>query len=135
MFIRPCFKKSKGKKLAYWALVESYRTPRGPRQRVLAYLGQIGDEEILHAKAVGLKYAATGKSKPKFVQTRFDFDENLTMTEPERLEVDINNIKVENQKPFAKKFGGPWLALELIRLLQLDTFLKTVLPQGEEHVA
>ena len=26
---------------AYWALVESYRTERGPRPRVVAYLGQL----------------------------------------------------------------------------------------------
>ena len=43
MFIRPCYKKSNGKKLAYWALVESYRTAKGPRQRIVAYLGQLKD--------------------------------------------------------------------------------------------
>jgi len=43
MFIRPCYKKSNGKKLAYWALVESYRTAKGPRQHIVAYLGQLKD--------------------------------------------------------------------------------------------
>jgi len=43
MFIRPCYKKSNGNKLAYWALVESYRTAKGLRQRVVAYLGQLKD--------------------------------------------------------------------------------------------
>ena len=32
MFIRPCYRKKNGKRHAYWALVESYRTERGPRQ-------------------------------------------------------------------------------------------------------
>ena len=45
MFIRPCYKKSKGKRLAYWALVESYRTAKGPRQRVVAYLGKIKESK------------------------------------------------------------------------------------------
>ena len=34
MFIKPYYKKTNGKKLAYWALVESYRTAKGPRQRI-----------------------------------------------------------------------------------------------------
>ncbi len=37
MFIRPCYRNKDGKRHAYWALVESYRTQRGPRQRVVAY--------------------------------------------------------------------------------------------------
>jgi len=41
MFLRPCYRKKNGKRHAYWALVESYRTARGPRQRVVAYLRAI----------------------------------------------------------------------------------------------
>ena len=33
-----------------------------------------------------------------------------------------------------RQFGGPWLALELIRTLQLDEFLKRAMPEGREHV-
>jgi hypothetical protein len=40
MFVRPIHVAKNGKRHAYWALVESYRTDRGPRQRVVAYLGQ-----------------------------------------------------------------------------------------------
>jgi NAD(P)-dependent dehydrogenase (short-subunit alcohol dehydrogenase family) len=41
MFIRPCYRQKNGKRHGYWALVESYRTCRGPRQRVISYLGQM----------------------------------------------------------------------------------------------
>jgi hypothetical protein len=52
MFLRRCYRRRSGKRHAYWALVESYRTARGPRQRVVAWktLGQmckragLGDE-------------------------------------------------------------------------------------------
>ena len=44
MFIRPCDRKKDEKRHAYWALVESSRTERGPRQRIDAYLGRLGDE-------------------------------------------------------------------------------------------
>jgi len=40
MFIRPITVNKNGKRHGYWALVESYRTSRGPRQRVVSYLGQ-----------------------------------------------------------------------------------------------
>jgi len=122
MFIRPCYKKSNGKKLAYWALVESYRTPQGPRQRVVAYLGQLKE-----AQRKGVKHVADRKNKPQFVQTQLFDNEQL---EPVWVEIDANGVRVENEKDF----GGPWLALELVKLLGLDDFLKQHLPPGEEHV-
>ena len=123
MFIRPCYKKSNGKKLAYWALVESYRTERGPRQRVIAYLGQLEEP-----KRKGVKKAAEGKSKPKFVQTKLFDDGKL---EPECLEINANAVRVENEK----SFGEPWLAIELIKLLGLDAFLKHQMTPGDEQVS
>ncbi len=59
MFIRPYFRTTNGKRRAYWALVESYRTDRGPRQHVVAYLGQLKDTDRR-----GVQRAAEGKGKP-----------------------------------------------------------------------
>ena len=39
MFLKRCTRKKDGKPHTYWQLVESYRTPRGSRHRVVAYLG------------------------------------------------------------------------------------------------
>ena len=90
MFIKPCYKKSNGKKLAYWALVESYRTAKGPRHRVVAYLGKLQD-----STRQGVQRAATAKGTPKFVQTRlFDGD----TVEPEWVEINANGVRVENEK-------------------------------------
>src|SRR5256886_8718821 len=41
MYLRRCYRQKDGKRHGYWALVESYRTSRGPRQRVVAYLGEM----------------------------------------------------------------------------------------------
>jgi hypothetical protein len=41
MYLRRCYRAKEGKRHGYWALVESYRTSRGPRQRVVAYLGEM----------------------------------------------------------------------------------------------
>ena len=122
MFIKPCYKKSKGKKLAYWALVESYRTAKGPRHRVVSYLGQLAEPA-----RQGVKNAALSKKKPQFIQAQLFEGEQLA---PEWIEIDANGVRVENEKDF----GGPWLALELIKLLGLDDFLKEHLPPCDERV-
>jgi transposase len=121
MFIRPCYRKKNGKRHAYWALVESYRTDRGPRQRTVAYLGQLKETERR-----GVKHAAQGKGKPPHEQLRL-FDPQ-GKPESEWIEVDTANVRVENELDF----GGPWLALELIRKLKLDTLLDRVMPRGKE---
>lgn len=45
MFLRRCPRTKNGKTHAYWSLVESYRTAQGSRQRVVAYLGELGPTE------------------------------------------------------------------------------------------
>ena len=57
MFIRPITVKKNGKRYGYWTLVESYRTNRGHRQRVVSYLGQADEprrvfEDLANIKAV-----------------------------------------------------------------------------------
>ena len=123
MFIRPCYRKKNGKRHAYWALVESYRTDRGPRQRVVAYLGQLRDTERR-----GVKRAAEGKKRASFQQLQLFGDD--AKPEPEWVEVDTANVRVENQLDF----GGPWLTLELMQRLQLDTLFESVMPRGGEDI-
>lgn len=41
MFLRKICRHKDGKSHDYWALIESYRTARGPRQRVVSYLGDM----------------------------------------------------------------------------------------------
>ena len=77
MFIRPCYRRKDGKRHAYWALMESYRTERGPRQRVVAYLGQLDEPHRL-----GVKEAAEGKHGAR--QRRL-FDD----VRPQWVEVDV----------------------------------------------
>ena len=119
MFIRPCYRKKDGKRHAYWALMESYRTERGPRQRVVAYLGQLDEPHRL-----GVKEAAEGKQGPR--QKRL-FDD----VRPQWVEVDVKRLRVENHKDF----GGPWLGLELIDQLGLKEFLDRTISTGREEVS
>src|SRR5208283_1505027 len=44
MYLRRCYRAKDGKRHAYWALVKSVRTQRGPRQQVVAYLGELDEQ-------------------------------------------------------------------------------------------
>lgn len=138
MFIRQCFRNKDGKRHAYWALVESYRTDAGPRQRVVAWLGRLDE-----AGRLGVEQAArddetdagnlsevTGRARQLSL---FDqpSEDAQTPIEPHWVEVNAAAVRVENKR----RFGGPWLALEIVRRLGLDGFLKDVMARGREHVA
>lgn len=115
MYLRRCYRNKDGKRHAYWALVESYRTERGPRQRVVSYLG-----EMDAAGRLGVKAAAAGRHQ-------FDLFDDV---EPEWVEVDLKRVNVEK----SQSFGGAWLGLELCRSLGLPEFLGSVMESGREEI-
>jgi hypothetical protein len=53
VFIRQYFQNENGVRRAYWALVESYRTDAGPRQRIVSWLGRLDE-----AGRLGVEQAA-----------------------------------------------------------------------------
>jgi transposase len=118
MYIRPMVIRKNGKRHAYWALVESVRTVRGPRQRTVAYIGA-ADEETRE----GVSYAAKGRSNGR--QKKLFGD-----VEPNWVEVDASRVRVER----CREFGGPWLGLELIRTIGLDMFFRQAIPSGREEI-
>jgi len=134
MFIRQYFKDENGHRTAYWALVESYRTERGPRQRVVAWLGKLDEAGRLGVKeAVDSTDTSTGlhdKSASNRHRQQLLFEDDENTTKPRWVEVNVAGVRVEN----TRQFGGPWLALQLIRTLQLDTFLQKAIPEGREQV-
>jgi transposase len=117
MYVRNCYRNKDGKRHAYWALVESYRTARGPRQRVVAWLGALDEQGRLGVKCCAER--TDGQQRGLF------FD-----PQPEWVEVDVKGVRVER----SRQFGGPWLGLELLRHLELDRFLKEALPVGREQI-
>ena len=100
----------------YWELVESYRTERGPRQRVVAYLGGMSEPG-----RVGIEQAATERTG---WQSRL-FDES---PKPEWVEVDTRRVRVER----VRDFGGYWLGLQASEQLGLISFLDSMAHGREE---
>jgi transposase len=118
MFIRPIKVKKNGTNHKYWALVESYRTERGPRQRTVAYLGKLPDKVRRGVKDVAEEKLPSG-------QTAL-FDE----PEPEWIEVNTSGVRLER----CRGFGSPWLGLKLAQKIGLDDFLRQAIPNGREDI-
>ena len=116
MYVRRCYRAKNGKRHAYWALVESNRTARGPRQRVVAYLGELDE----HGR-IGVQQAV----QPSATAQAHLFREPST---PEWVEVDIRGVRVARNR----QFGGCWLGLMLLRQLGLPRLLDELLPPGRE---
>lgn len=117
MYLRRCYRNKDGKRHAYWALVESYRTTRGPRQRVVAWLGELDEQGRMAIRKEGEETSYQGHL----------FEDN----KPTWIEVDLRRVTVER----TRRFGGPWLGLELLRKLGLDSFIAQTVPKGREDVS
>jgi len=139
MFLRRFQKRKNGKSHAYWALVETYRTAKGPRQRIVAYLGELKESEQsgwaqLSAK-LNQDVASADQQKPSQVQ-QFLFDpeprgddiEAALGSQP--VLVDLKGIRLER----TRDFGDVWLAWGLWRLLGLDVLLAKEMPRGRAAV-
>lgn len=116
MYLRRCFRRQGNKRYAYWALVESYRTARGPRQRVVAYLGEMDE-----AGRIGVQQAAQAGPQQSGL---------FATAEAQWVEVDLKRVRVES----ARQFGGVWLGYELLRRLELIPFLSEQLALGREDI-
>jgi len=118
MYLRRCYRRKDGKRHAYWALVESYRRAGGPRQRVVAYLGEMDEAGRLGVRQQAEHGDGTWQAR------LFD------SAEPEWIEVDLKRIAVER----SREFGGPWLGLELCRRLGLVEFPERAIASGREEI-
>lgn len=129
MFIRQAFRTVQGERRAYWALVESYRSERGPRQRVVAWLGTMDEAGRLGVQQAAQSQSRGDAKKPTHSQQAlFEYEDQPVV--PHWVNVDVRGVRVEN----TRHFGGPWLALQLIQKLKLDEFLDRHLPAGKEQV-
>ncbi len=109
--------RSKGK--TYWTLVETYRSERGPRQRIVSYLGDL-DERT----RIGVHSSAEGR--PWFVQGAL-FDEDIAS---DWQEIDTGNVIVERPRGF----GDWWVGLCVLEKLGIVDLLQELIPLGREKV-
>jgi transposase len=120
MYLRRCYRARDGKRQAYWALVQSVRTVKGPRQKVVAYLGDLDE-----AGRLGVQAAAIGRGGSTDQEELFD------KPTARYVEVDHAGVTVKGMR----KFGGPWLVMQIINKLGLRAELDRLMPIGREDVS
>ena len=126
MFLRRFQRRKNGKVHAYWALVESYRTARGSRQRIVSYLGELQESE----QSGWAQLTAKLNGQPTSQRTFFDPPDGNGPCNDEPVLVRLKGIRLER----LRDFGDVWLALGLWRLLGLDTLLAEEMRAGREKV-
>jgi hypothetical protein len=120
MYLRRCGKSRSGSERKHWELVESVRTERGPRQRVVAYLGAM-DEPLRQ----GVRLAAADKAG---MLQRQLFEEDL---EPEWVTINAKSVRLER----SRDFGASWLALQILETLGLPKLFEEIIPAGREEIS
>jgi transposase len=128
VFLRELRPKKDGKEHSYWALVETVRTPDGPRQRTLCYLGELnGSQHARWEKTVEV-FNEQGESR----QLRlFPHTAPAPEDDPNVARVLLNKVRLER----ARQFGQCFLAVDLWRRLGLDRFCEQTLDQQTSDVA
>lgn len=128
MFLREYHRTKDGKRHTYFALVESQRTERGPRQRVVAQLGELTRDQQRSWRRTAIFHGRDqdGGELPLFV------DEGPTSLPDDSDVVRIHLGKVGWTN--ARAFGDVWLGLQLWKRLGLDEIVARHVPQGGETV-
>lgn len=115
MFLRPHQRSKDGKEHTYWTLVETVRTPQGPRQKTLCYLGELNGS----AQARWLKTIDVFNEQGEVEQLKL-FPSHLEVPEddPQVARVLVNRVRFERNR----QFGSCFLGWDLWKRLGLDQF-------------
>lgn len=128
MFLRRYRRTKDGKVHTYYALVESIRTEAGPRQHVVAYLGELnGDQERRWQRTV-VFYNRQGDCQ----ELRLFPDDDVVALpdDPDVVRIRLDSVGWTN----ARRFGDIWLARWLWGYLGLDAIVARHVPQKKETV-
>ena len=117
MFLRPHSRKKDGKDHTYWSLVETVRTPDGPRQKTVCYLGELNSP----AQARWLTTVEVFNDRGEARQLKL-FPSQVAPSDHDRqvARVLLNKVRLERTRQFDSCFPG----LDLWKRLELDRFFE-----------
>ena len=128
MFLRRYTRTKDGKKHTYYALVESVRTDAGPRQQVIAYLGELNHDQQRRWQRTVVFHNRQGEAQ----QLRLFTDNTIALPDdPDVVRIRLNSVGWTN----GRRFGDVWLARWLWHHLHLDEIVARHLPHGKHTVA
>jgi hypothetical protein len=128
MFVRRYCRKKNGKPHSYFALVESIRTDAGPRQRVVADLGELNHDQERRWQRTATFYNRQGDSHQLLL---FPEDDLPLPDDPNVARVRLDKVSWTN----GRRFGDVWLARWLWQFLKLDQIVARHVPHHQETVA
>ena len=102
--------------------MESHRTQKGSRQRVVTYLGELKRSERSGWAELGRHLDRRQRPQPSL----FDPPAVEDPADNEPVLVNLKGVRLER----LRDFGDAWLALGLWRLVGLDVLLEQLLPPG-----
>jgi transposase len=128
MFLRRYTRTKDGKTHTYYALVESVRTESGPRQHVVAYLGELNHDQERRWQRTVVFHNRQGEDR----QLRLfpDAEPVPLPNDPDIVRVRLSSVGWTNPR----RFGDVWLGLWLWKFLHLDEIVDRHVPQGKETV-
>lgn len=127
MFLRPNHRSKDGKDHTYWSLVETIRTPDGPRQKTLCYLGELNSS----APARWLRTVEVFNEQGEAQQLKlFPSHVEPPAGDPQVARVLLNKVRLER----TRQFGACWLGLELWKRLELDRFFEAAVDDDAAEV-
>jgi transposase len=128
MFLRSHKRTVAGKHLTYFSLVENVRTESGPRQRVVAHLGELNADQQRRWQRTVTFHNRQGEAR----QLRlFPDDDHVPLPDdPDIVRIRLQSVGWTNPR----RFGDVWLAWWLWRFLKLDEIVDRHVPQGKHTV-
>ena len=128
MFLRAYRRSKDGKTHTYYALVESIRTEAGPRQHVVAYLGELNSTQERRWQRTVVFYNRQGEAQE--LRLFPDLEDVPLHDDPDVARIRLRSVGWSN----ARRFGDVWLARWLWHYLGLDDIVARHVPQGKETV-
>jgi transposase len=128
VFLRAYAKTKDGKPHTYYALVESVRTDAGPRQQMVAYLGELNHDQQRRWQRTVVFHNRQGETQ----QLRlFPDDSHVALPDdPDIVRIRLSSVGWTN----ARHFGDIYLARWLWQMLKLDEIVDRHVPQGQHTV-
>jgi transposase len=135
MFLREYHRTKDGKRHTYFALVESHRTLRGPRQCIVAQLGELTPDQQRRWQRTAIFHSRHEEGREPALFP----DEAIALKPGERAgspdDPDVVRVRLDKVGwTNARAFGDVWLGLQLWKKLGLDEIVARHVPQGRETV-
>ena len=128
IFLRKYQRTKDGKRRTYFALVESRRAKRRPRQQIVAHLGELPEDQAHRWQRAAVFHSRHGEGNelPLFVENHSpaatEDDAEPTTHDPDFVRIRLGRVGWTN----ARAFGDVLLGWQLWRELELDRIVDPI---------